>query len=90
VFDCGWDECNFDEVIWNATEMPPESSVAVKVRTSFDLDSWSDWVGPYEASPAFLAGLVSGRYAEIELQLSAGEDSASPVVNSVEINWQRP
>jgi streptogramin lyase len=88
-FDCGYDLCTFDRVVWEA-DVPAEGNVQVRVRTSIDGDIWSSRAGPYEESPATIEGLPDGRYADVEVTLTTTDIEFSPLVTSVDLFWQRP
>ncbi len=91
VFDCGYDVCTFDEVAWSAV-LPSGTTVTARARTGFDLTSfagWSDWSAPADASPAVL-DLPDGRYCQVEVTLATADADLTPVVESVEVRWQRP
>jgi len=89
VFDCGYEICGFDELVWEAA-IPPGTSVTGRARTSSDGVNWSAWSETSGTSPANIRDLPSGRYCQVELSLATTEDDLSPVVTNVEVFWQRP
>ena len=89
TFDCGYPICTLDEVVWSA-DIPAETGVSVRVRSSVDGVNWSSRVGPLDSSPGDLAGLPDGRYGEVEVTLSTDDFEITPTVESVELLWQRP
>ena len=89
VYDCGRPVCTFDRVEWESVELAG-SEVQVRARSSVDGTSWSSRVGAFRVSPASLAALPDGRYVEVEVTLRGGADDISPVVESIDVHWQRP
>jgi len=89
TFECGYDICTFDELVWESIE-PPGTIVTGRGRSSMDGETWSEWTEASTSSPADLRGLPDGRYLEVELQLSTSEDEVTPLVTDVEVFWQRP
>jgi streptogramin lyase len=88
VFDCRYSRCDFDLMTWRALQ-PPGTSIQLRARTSADRANWSPWTTPYTSSPVQLQ-LPDGRYCEIEVQLSTTDNEASPVLQSLTVDWQRP
>ena len=89
IYDCGYAVCSFDSVEWDATEAAG-SEVQVRARSSVDGVDWSARAGAFRVSPASLASLPDGRFVEVEVTLRGGEDNISPVVRSIDVEWQRP
>jgi streptogramin lyase len=82
-------ECKFDQVVWDAVA-PPGTTVSARARTSNDLTTWSDWSLPATASPLNTSTLPRGRYLQLEIILTTTDNDLTPVVNSVQVLWQRP
>jgi streptogramin lyase len=89
TFDCGWDDCSFDQVLWEATNELGVTTTSLNVRTSVDGEAWSELLS-FDSSPAWLAEAVDGRYVEIALTFTTTDDDVSPLVTSVSVDWQRP
>jgi DNA-binding beta-propeller fold protein YncE len=87
-FDCGRPNCTFDALTWRAS-VPPGTQLELRARTSLDRVTWSSQEGPYGASPSPMS-LPVGRYCEVEVRMSTDNDEISPVLQSVEVGWQRP
>jgi streptogramin lyase len=88
VFDCGYNQCSFDQLEWSATT-PDGTTVQLRARSSSDRVNWSAYDGPFSQSPANLS-LPRGKYCEVEVQLQTTEDEVTPVFQGVSIRWQRP
>ncbi|MBN1946696.1 MAG: hypothetical protein JW797_13560 [Bradymonadales bacterium] len=89
LLDCGYPDCQFDLVRWQAST-PSGTRVLVRARTSLDSESWSAQEGPFELSPVELGDLVPGRFLEVSVTLHTTERAASPLVSEIEVQWQRP
>jgi streptogramin lyase len=89
VFDCGFDNCVFNEVIADVTNTP-DTELSINARVSNDSSTWSAWAGPFPTSAADLSGLPAGRYLEIELLLRTRDRLQSPLVDQVELYYSRP
>jgi hypothetical protein len=88
VFDCGYNQCSFDQLEWSATT-PDGTTVQLRARSSSDRVNWSAYDGPFSQSPANLS-LPRGKYCEVEVQLQTTEDEVTPVFQGVSVRWQRP
>jgi hypothetical protein len=88
-FDCGHPACTFDELSWDA-DVAPRTDVRVRAKSSVDGSTWSAYAGYFDSGPADLSALPAGRYLQIEVQLIARGRDLSPVVHSIELDWQRP
>ncbi|MFT6396921.1 MAG: streptogramin lyase [Bradymonadia bacterium] len=92
TFDCGWADCAFDSVNFDAVQ-PPGTAVRVRARSrAGGVDAtWSAWTPQFSGSPAGIGDLVpNGRFCEIEVELGTDDRDVTPVVRSVEVEWQRP
>jgi len=88
-FDCGVENCTFNEVVWDA-DMPDETDIQLRARVSNDATSWSGYAGPFIDLPANLSGLPPGRYIELEMQLRTSNRDLTPLLNLVELYWSTP
>ncbi len=53
--------------------------------------AWSEWTESFAVSPADLRDIVPhGRFLDIEATLTTSENGISPVLSSVDVEWQRP
>lgn len=91
VFDCGYDNCKFDEVLWDS-ELPEGTTVAVRVRTRESAEApWSTRSEAILESPAVLpSSLPRGRQLEVQFTLSTQSREVTPVLRDIDIRWQRP
>jgi len=88
IFDCSFSNCSFDAATWVATR-PPGTNVELRFRSSTNASTWSAWSSYFTSSPATLS-LPLGRYLQIEARLTTSEDEVTPVLRSVNVEWQRP
>ena len=69
---------------WNAT-VPGNCGISFQFKSSDDFSSMGEWSEEY-FSPAVLSGLVD-RYFQYRFILSSSDPLFSPVVRSVQLNW---
>jgi streptogramin lyase len=90
VFDCTFADCAFDFVRFEAST-PAGTAVSLRFRTQPPSGPWSAWTASFAASPIDLRGLAPrGQRLEIEVQLSTDANGVSPVLQSFDVEWQRP
>ena len=90
VFDCTFADCAFDYVRFEAST-PAGTAVSLRFRTQPPSGPWSAWTASFAASPIDLRGLAPrGQRLEIEVQLSTDANGVSPVLQSFDVEWQRP
>ncbi len=89
TFDCGFEGCGIEQVRWNAV-VPAGTTLSVRARTRPSSGSWSDWSADFTSSPANTSALPWGRYVEVRIRMTTTEDELTPVVSSVDVDWQRP
>jgi hypothetical protein len=70
---------------WTAT-LPPNTTLAVRTRTSNDGSTWSTWSAPLTTTGAPLTS-PAGRYAQYRLELSTSDPTTSPSVQSVTLTF---
>ena len=85
--------CVFDYLTWDA-DVPPDSSVQVRVRTGVDgADGdivWGDWSAAYTTEPAPLGREgYEGRYVEVEITLFSSPIGEAPLLRAAEL-WRCP
>lgn len=88
VFDCGYTQCQFDNVVW-LSDTPADTQILLSARSSTDRTNWSPQVGPFNVSPAALT-LPRGRYLELEVELTTTNNDLTPVFYGATVYWQRP
>ncbi|MFT5991327.1 MAG: streptogramin lyase [Flavobacteriales bacterium] len=90
-FDCGYAECRFDELVWDAS-LPSGTTVAARARVRVDSDSeWSEWSAFLDNTPAAIGQLLPrGQELEVQVLLSTQDREFTPSVTSVGVRWQRP
>jgi len=88
-FDCGFADCNYNELRWTA-DVPDVAEVVVRARVTNDRRTYSPWAGPYTANPVDLSGLPKARVIEIEIILRTSVREQSPAVSLVELFWGHP
>ncbi|MFT5991278.1 MAG: streptogramin lyase [Bradymonadia bacterium] len=88
-FDCGGQGCRFYETDWLG-ETAPGTGISLRVRSSADAESWTNWAGPFETSPVSLSGLPAARYLELELTLRTSDRDTTPLVDELSLLWAAP
>ncbi|MFX1441411.1 MAG: hypothetical protein ACFFFD_14290 [Promethearchaeota archaeon] len=76
-FDSEGEDTPWGKVSWNSLE-PEGTSVTVRVRSSNDESTWSDWEDA--ANDVYLTDIPDGRYLQIETTLKLEEGEVSPIL----------
>jgi hypothetical protein len=83
ILDTDSDPC-WSSFSW-AADIPQGCGVSFQFRSSNDSSAMGEWSQEY-SSPSVLSGLV-GRFFQYRLNLSSSDPVHSPVISSVELNW---
>lgn len=89
TYDGGSSDMEWGSVCWNSEECPqPEGTqILVRVRSSADQVSWSEWVS---VSNCVDFDVPDGQYLEIEVKLLPNDEGESPILCDVSVCTSSP
>jgi len=87
VFDSEAADTPWGQASWNSSE-PEGTSISVKVRSSNNETSWSEWENATNGVP--LNVTPNGRYLQIETTLQLGTGDISPILYDLTVHSLQP
>ncbi len=94
TFDTGTEETSYTNLVWEPASQGPSTNVSFQIASNNDNQTWN-FVGPdgtintYYTTPGIAINSVhnNNRYIRYKVFLSTSDDSVTPVITSVSVNY---